>query len=407
MANEEHLKILRQGVEVWNRWRKDNPNIKPNLRGAYLKRANLHKGNFSEAILHEADLRWADLGSANLQRAILSESYLSEANLFNANLQEANLMEATLSSTCLIDANLTRANFSYANLVGAILYDAKFHGAKFVRARLMGQDLSDADLSHANFQNAYLMRAQLINAKLDGANLTDAGLWETQRAHWSIKNVICESAYWDEWAETKTLYQRGDFERLFSEQNKIKLFYKDGANLLEIAALPSIIKNLEEKHPGCKLSFQSIEETPDGAIATLVLEESKEIVVEEVEAIRATIQADAECNIEALRYALNSKDKDIAQLQIEVKTLDRIIDKFIKETTGKKVTGDTYNISGQVGAAGRDALVHDNTLNQIVNAENSEVKTQIQGNRNAAIDGDISDDKISTGNENEKDGESG
>ena len=31
MANEEHLKILKQGVEVWNKWRNANPEIKPNL----------------------------------------------------------------------------------------------------------------------------------------------------------------------------------------------------------------------------------------------------------------------------------------------------------------------------------------------------------------------------------------
>jgi hypothetical protein len=39
------------------------------------------------------------------------------------------------------------------------------------------------------------------------------------------------------------------------------------------------------------------------------------------------IQAEAEHNINALRLALESKDKDIAELQIEVKTLDRVIDK--------------------------------------------------------------------------------
>lgn len=31
MANKEHLKILKQGVEVWNKWRKENPHIKPDL----------------------------------------------------------------------------------------------------------------------------------------------------------------------------------------------------------------------------------------------------------------------------------------------------------------------------------------------------------------------------------------
>jgi len=43
MANEEHLKILRQGVEAWNKWRKANPNIQPDLG-----RADLSPWDFSD-----------------------------------------------------------------------------------------------------------------------------------------------------------------------------------------------------------------------------------------------------------------------------------------------------------------------------------------------------------------------
>ena len=31
MANEEQLSILKQGVEVWNKWRKENPNVRIDL----------------------------------------------------------------------------------------------------------------------------------------------------------------------------------------------------------------------------------------------------------------------------------------------------------------------------------------------------------------------------------------
>ena len=31
MANKEHLKILKQGVEAWNKWREENPDVKPDL----------------------------------------------------------------------------------------------------------------------------------------------------------------------------------------------------------------------------------------------------------------------------------------------------------------------------------------------------------------------------------------
>ena len=51
MADEEHLQIIRQGVDVWNEWRHDNPELIPNLSGADLSEADL-----CEAYLTMADL---------------------------------------------------------------------------------------------------------------------------------------------------------------------------------------------------------------------------------------------------------------------------------------------------------------------------------------------------------------
>ncbi|MEE8136273.1 MAG: hypothetical protein V3T52_03765 [Thermodesulfobacteriota bacterium] len=33
MANEEHLKVFFAGVDAWNKWRKDNPKVTPDLSG--------------------------------------------------------------------------------------------------------------------------------------------------------------------------------------------------------------------------------------------------------------------------------------------------------------------------------------------------------------------------------------
>ncbi len=49
MANPEHLAKLKEGVEAWNKWRKDNPEIKRDLT--------------------EADLGYASLTGAGLERA--------------------------------------------------------------------------------------------------------------------------------------------------------------------------------------------------------------------------------------------------------------------------------------------------------------------------------------------------
>ena len=55
MANEEHLKILKQGAWQWNKWRLENDSIRPVLGGADLS---------------DADWGDADLSGANLSGAI-------------------------------------------------------------------------------------------------------------------------------------------------------------------------------------------------------------------------------------------------------------------------------------------------------------------------------------------------
>ena len=41
MANDQHVKILKTGVDTWSEWSKENPNEKPDLTGASLIRVNL------------------------------------------------------------------------------------------------------------------------------------------------------------------------------------------------------------------------------------------------------------------------------------------------------------------------------------------------------------------------------
>jgi uncharacterized protein YjbI with pentapeptide repeats len=154
MANEEHLAILKQGVEVWNRWREENPDIRPDLRGADLRGAdlgwaNLGGANLGLAILGGANLGWAILCWADLSRADLREANLRKADLRGADLSGANLSEANLSGADLREANLTLANLSGANLSGAILGGANLSGAKLGGANLSGADLGGANVERA------------------------------------------------------------------------------------------------------------------------------------------------------------------------------------------------------------------------------------------------------------------
>ncbi len=51
MANPDHVKILKEGVEAWNKWRRDNPAVRPDLNTADLGAADL-----GTAYLHGANL---------------------------------------------------------------------------------------------------------------------------------------------------------------------------------------------------------------------------------------------------------------------------------------------------------------------------------------------------------------
>ncbi len=81
VANQEHLDILEQGAEAWNRWRKHNPAIRPDFSRANLSKANLRGADLSEANLNRTDLTGADLTEASLYRASLVETGLKHANL--------------------------------------------------------------------------------------------------------------------------------------------------------------------------------------------------------------------------------------------------------------------------------------------------------------------------------------
>jgi Pentapeptide repeats (8 copies) len=113
MANPQHLKILQQGVEVWNAWRAKEPSIFfPDLN-----EANLNEANLSRAILSRANL-----SRATLSRATLSRADLSRANLWGANLGRANLEGADLIEADLIEAMLVETNLADAVLTGCLIY---------------------------------------------------------------------------------------------------------------------------------------------------------------------------------------------------------------------------------------------------------------------------------------------
>lgn len=130
MANQEHLTILRQRTGVWNRWREENPNIRPDLTAARLVDARLNGINLAGANLTEVNLSGANLENASFAQADLSDATLNDTILLRANFYKARLVNVDFSSAYLEEATFSRSHVFMTNFTGAYLDYADFSGAE-------------------------------------------------------------------------------------------------------------------------------------------------------------------------------------------------------------------------------------------------------------------------------------
>ena len=129
MANEEQLEILNKGIETWNKWREDSPDVEidltlADLMGANLADANLKGADLAGADLTDSNLARADLTGADLIRAVLTGAVLRGTDLMGANLSDVDFRNTNLMFTDLRRANLTETDLKEANLTGAYLMGA-------------------------------------------------------------------------------------------------------------------------------------------------------------------------------------------------------------------------------------------------------------------------------------------
>ena len=81
MANEEILKVLKQGATAWNQWKENNPDSETDFSGVDLRGANLQSTNLEKASFRKTKLQFANLNKANLEGASLKGARLQQANL--------------------------------------------------------------------------------------------------------------------------------------------------------------------------------------------------------------------------------------------------------------------------------------------------------------------------------------
>ncbi len=180
MANQEHLAILSQGVDEWNKWRIDKWHIQVDLHNADLQGAALEEINFRGANLMQANLCSTNLTAANLENA-----NLIRANLTGASLSRANLFKADLRGACLRQASLGGVDFRKANLSSVDLREAFLRETNF-----SGSNLTAADLRKANLREAILVGSTVTGVKISGSLVYGINIWDLKGEFEEQKDLV-------------------------------------------------------------------------------------------------------------------------------------------------------------------------------------------------------------------------
>ena len=284
MANPEHLAILKQGVEIWNNWKKDNPEITVDLSNTKLIDLDLSNIDLSNAILSNTDCKNTKFEDSKLWSVNFNHANLEHTSFISAVLLGCNFQHARLTNSHLFQANAFEADFSYANLYLASFAYSELSRTKFIKTYSRKADFSYTFLRDANFYQSDLENANFTQAHVLGTNFNQTCLTgicideqNTNRST-SLDDVICDYVYLERCITGKhkrrfphnanRIFHLNEFKKLVEKTSDVvELIFLDGINWQ--AFLHSLDK-LQIEYSSKELAIQAIEKKSDGAFVIRV-----------------------------------------------------------------------------------------------------------------------------------------
>ena len=188
MANEEHLRILKQGVDAWNEWRREHPDIQPDLSGANLGEMAGFSARRTSAERTSAGQTsgWAVLGPGGgpqwgesqwgesqrgaphwgepLGRANLSRAHLSGADL-GGRISAGRFSSARTSWVALLlETVMNEADLTACRVYGVSAWGIHLEGAKQTNLIITPDD--EPEITVDNLEVAQFIYLLLNNEKI-------------------------------------------------------------------------------------------------------------------------------------------------------------------------------------------------------------------------------------------------
>jgi len=284
----KHIDILKKGVDVWNQWRLDNPELKPYLSFVTLLTMELKGINFKDAHFRNTnfikiDLTGADFRGATLKNTIFTNTVINNADLRGTDFRFSEFKNIKIKKTQLnnahffkisglpdiIEKGLTNGFFSQARLIenikngflnlqgvylrNASLCNSNLQHVDFSESDLVWTNFSGSDLSCANFQNADLRKttfnetnlcgtlfnntdfrgSKITNSNLSCASLTNSNLSGSDLSFSNLEKVDLSKAIL-----ANTILKNGSFK--YTNFNKANLGHSKLAEAIFVSSNSTI-----------------------------------------------------------------------------------------------------------------------------------------------------------------------
>lgn len=175
MSNPAHIDIFKQGPTVWNTWREENPNIKPDLSDINFE-SDVHT---YESFYDTPQFEDYDLSKMQLNRIVarnshffncdFSGSHMSFSDLCFSSFQSCDFSSAVMAVTKIGSASFNSCDFTKSDLSYCSAEDTDFSDSKFILSKL-----SNMSLVKANFSNTIIDRARVYGISAWDLDLTSS-----------------------------------------------------------------------------------------------------------------------------------------------------------------------------------------------------------------------------------------
>ncbi len=195
MANPDHVAKLKEGVEAWNQWRKEDNRLQPDLSGLELTEerflgVNFRNTNFCKIKLAHVEFLDCDFSSARFCGAEFEQVDFNrtDSSAEKVDLTHAKFLNIDANNLSFKNSDLTLADFSgycrglgfsnsilrKTNLLSVRLLESGFGNCYMQEAKLNPQcelvRFQKVDLSKAIFESS----AYLLDTEFYDSNLTEA-----------------------------------------------------------------------------------------------------------------------------------------------------------------------------------------------------------------------------------------